>query len=137
MARAHSRPRLLVIDDDSFITDLVVDLAGAAGYEARGANTPDAIFESLGPGNDLTMLDLSLPGVDVVTVLREMFEAQPDGPVVLFTGAIDGSLEGARKVAALYGLSIIGEYAKSDGLADLGPFLEELRIRLARGDERQ
>ena len=130
MAHDEPHPRLLVIDDDNFITDLVVDVANAAGYEARGASTPEAIFESLGPGNDLTMLDLSLPGIDVVTVLREMSEVQPNSPVVLFTGAIDGSLEGARKVAALYGLSIIGEYAKSDGLADLRRFLEELRSRL-------
>ena len=83
------RPRLLVVEDDRKIAELVAKNLEAAGYDCRivheGSGVPELVDE-LAPV--LIVLDIMLPGVDGLELTRKIRE-RTDTPIVLLT-ARDG-----------------------------------------------
>ena len=106
------RPRLLVIDDDPAICQLIADIAMAFDYQTDIASTPEQMAELVGGGHDLIMLDLSLGETDGMRVMRDLADRQPGANLVLLTGADVSVLQGARKVAQLSGFNVVGACGK-------------------------
>jgi len=79
------RPRLLVVEDDRKIAELVAKNLEAAGYDCRivheGSGVPELVDE-LAPV--LIVLDIMLPGVDGLELTRKIRE-RTDTPIVLLT----------------------------------------------------
>lgn len=82
--------RILVADDDTTVRAVVADYLNAAGHrtDVRG-DGPSALERVLVGDLDLLVLDLMLPGMDGLEVLRRMRSAQLDTPVIILT-AKDG-----------------------------------------------
>ena len=60
-----SAPRILVVDDDSGIREVLCDYLVQHGYEASGAATAAEMDRALAArAPDLIVLDLMLPGED-------------------------------------------------------------------------
>jgi DNA-binding response OmpR family regulator len=79
-------PRVLVVDDDPTVAEVVLGYLRRDGLEA--AHAPDGISalriaESAPP--DLVVLDLMLPGIDGLEVCRRLRAQRPDLPVVMLT----------------------------------------------------
>ena len=55
-----TRPRLLVIDDDRAICEMLSVIAGTMGYETATASTLTEIDARIAEHHDLILLDLSL-----------------------------------------------------------------------------
>ncbi|MEW2450471.1 response regulator transcription factor [Streptomyces parvulus] len=90
--------RLLVVDDDPPIADLVATVARYEGWEAVTANTGEqALRLAAGFRPDIVVLDLMLPDVDGFGVLDRLRGAGATVPVVFLT-ARDGV---ADRVAGL------------------------------------
>jgi len=106
------RPRLLVIDDDPAICQLIADIAVAFDYDTDVASTPTEMSALVGGGHDLIMLDLSLGETDGMRVMRDLADRQPGANLVLLTGADVSVLQGARRVAELSGFNVVGACGK-------------------------
>ena len=66
-------PRLLLIDDDARLTDMVCDYLRRNGYEVDAAGSLDAGRERLRSGSyDALLLDLMLPDGDGLDLTREL-----------------------------------------------------------------
>ncbi|MET9499073.1 response regulator transcription factor [Streptomyces sp. NPDC006552] len=90
--------RLLVVDDDPPIADLVATVARYEGWDAVTANSGEEALRLAGEfGPDIVVLDLMLPGVDGFGVLDRLRAAGTMVPVVFLT-ARDGV---ADRVAGL------------------------------------
>ena len=90
--------RLLVVDDEPHIADLVATVARYEGWQAATAlNGEDALREAAEFQPDIVVLDLMLPDLDGFTVLDRMRAAGAMVPVVFLT-ARDGT---ADRVAGL------------------------------------
>jgi DNA-binding response OmpR family regulator len=79
-------PRVLVVDDDPTVSDVVRRYLERAGFEvALAADGPGALvaFEQRRP--DLVVLDLMLPGMDGLEVCRRMRARDGDVPLVMLT----------------------------------------------------
>lgn len=79
--------RILVVDDDPLLSELLHALLGAAGYEvtlaADGRAGLDAALAE--PAPDLVVLDLNLPLLDGFSVLEAIGKRQVRAPVLVLT----------------------------------------------------
>lgn len=65
--------RILIIDDDFFLTQSLTRLMQGQGYEVSSANTIEDGWKSIGAAQpDLLILDLSLPDGDGLTLCRRI-----------------------------------------------------------------
>ena len=82
--------RILVADDDTTVRAVVADYLAAAGYESVVRGDGPGVLERVLAGDiDLVVLDLMMPGMDGLEVLRRMRAAELDIPVIILT-AKDG-----------------------------------------------
>jgi putative two-component system response regulator len=80
--------RVLVIDDEQIIRDLMLEILKEAGYEAVGAPTAEKAIERLAdPDLKLVVSDVIMPGLSGLELLEEVRARRPSLPVVLVTGA--------------------------------------------------
>ncbi|HYM22119.1 MAG TPA: response regulator [Vicinamibacterales bacterium] len=84
---ANSRPRILVVDDEASIRDLLAKTLALAEYEVDVAPDGRSALERmrLYP-YDLLIADLKMPGMDGLTVIKEAKRYKTDLPVIIITG---------------------------------------------------
>ena len=81
--------RVLVIDDDRSLVELLSDYLGRLGHEIHGANDGRSGLEALvAVEPDLVLLDVTMPGLDGWQVLARI-RAQSTVPVVMLTARGD------------------------------------------------
>jgi len=86
-APAGGRPRILIVDDEETIRELLLKTLALAEYEVDVA--PDgrtAVDRMRLIPYDLLITDLRMPGVDGLTVIREARRLNSDIPVIIVTG---------------------------------------------------
>lgn len=85
--RPGDRPRILVVDDEQAVRDLLARTLTMADYDVDTA--PDgasAIDRLRAVEYDLLITDLKMPGMDGLSVIREARRTAPDLPVIIITG---------------------------------------------------
>ena len=83
-------PRVLIVEDDDAMRDMVGYALAEEGMEVEAVADGESaleIFSSLGPF-DLVILDVMLPGIDGVTVCKEL-TSKSDVPVIMLTARDD------------------------------------------------
>ena len=97
---------VLVVDDEPTILDIVGRYMERAGYEThRAADGPEALGLAAEHRPDLVVLDLMLPGIDGIEVMRQLHERPgPRTAVILLTarGEESDRLIGLRQGADDY-----------------------------------
>jgi excisionase family DNA binding protein len=86
-ASGTARPRVLVVDDEASIRDLLSKTLALAEYDVDVAPDGRSALERmrLYP-YDLLIADLKMPGMDGLTVIREAKRYKADLPVIIITG---------------------------------------------------
>jgi two-component system response regulator ResD len=82
------RASVLVVDDEPTIGEVLARYLQRAGYDTRVANDgPQALALSAAHPPDLVVLDIMLPGIDGLEVMRRLHEPQgaPRARVILLT----------------------------------------------------
>src|ERR671912_129394 len=81
------RPRVLVVDDEATIRDLLSKTLALAEYDVDLAPDGGGAIDRLRMiPYDLLITDLRMPGVDGLTVIREARRLKADLPVIIITG---------------------------------------------------
>jgi excisionase family DNA binding protein len=84
---ASERPRILVVDDESSIRDLLAKTLALAEYDVDTAPDGRSALERLRMyPYDLLIADLKMPGIDGLAVIREAKRLKADLPVIIITG---------------------------------------------------
>lgn len=94
---AQARPRLLVVEDDPNIVELLSASLRFAGFDVTAAmNGADAVNSAREKQPDLVVLDVMLPDLDGFEVIRRMREGGVRTPVVFLTArdATDDKIRG-------------------------------------------
>jgi two-component system chemotaxis response regulator CheY len=80
--------RILVIDDERVLRELMREILERAGHETIGAETPTRVLELLTDEElDLVVSDIVMPGLSGLELLDEIRARRASLPVVLVTGA--------------------------------------------------
>ena len=117
-------PRILIIDDDPDVAALIAAAAQHKSIDYIVAADSDAFFAALTPEISLIFLDLVMPKVDGVEVLRMLGKQTCGTPIVLMSGVGARVLETAVSLAKSLGLTVTGHLRKPFRIADLDAFLQ-------------
>jgi putative nucleotidyltransferase with HDIG domain len=98
----EDRPRVLVVDDEKFIRDIIADFLGMEGYIVRTAEDGSSAVSELERARyDMVISDLKMPRMGGLDLLKEVARTHPDTLTVIMTGfgtvetAIDAMKRGA------------------------------------------
>lgn len=83
---------ILIIDDDKIVIEYVSFLLESFGYKTDYVSNPELVMKRLESKlMDLILLDINMPGVDGITVLKDLKsdERFKDIPVIMMTGDTD------------------------------------------------
>lgn len=81
-----AKARILLVEDDITISDLVAYNLRRAGYEViQGYDGRTGLDMALSESVDLVLMDLMLPGLDGMSASREIARAKPWVPVIIVT----------------------------------------------------
>ncbi len=112
--------RLLILDDDVTVGQVMTMGAQVSGFEARHCAEVDAFFDTLAawPPSHVA-IDLTLPGTTGVQVLRRLAEAGCRARVLICSGAGAADLDAALAETRALGLDGAGVLPKPFALAAL------------------
>ena len=93
------RHRILVIDDESFVRDLLTDFFEKLNFEVVTAADGTAGLTAFGDGPfSVVLVDLKMPGKSGIETLSDIRQQDTVTPVIIMTGypTIDTSIEALR-----------------------------------------
>jgi EAL domain-containing protein (putative c-di-GMP-specific phosphodiesterase class I)/FixJ family two-component response regulator len=114
---------ILVIDDDSDVGDLIVATAHKLNLRCTATTSSAAFFEALTPETSLILIDLMMPEMDGVELLRLLGQRRCKADIVLMSGTGKRVIETAEQFAQSVGLAIAGHLRKPFRLAQLEKIL--------------
>ena len=124
-------PRLLLVDDEPALAEFVANAARECGFEAILTSDDEqfqAEFQKDRP--DAAVLDLGMPGMDGVELLRFLADQQFRSPVLIISGFDRRVLDSAFRLGEALGLTMIGPLEKPVRLQKLETLLTELKSTL-------
>ena len=119
--------RLLIVDDEPAMARLIQRIAKSCGYEVTVTHDAEDFMDALVAGEpDAIALDLSLPDVDGVELLRFLAAAKCRAKILIISGFDARVLETSGRLGEARGLNIAGTLMKPLRAADLRAAIEAL-----------
>ena len=126
-----AQPRLLLIDDEPALADFLANAARESGFDPV-ITSQDRQFrdEFLANRPNMVALDLGMPGMDGVELLRFLAHQDYRAPVLIVSGFDRRVLESAFRLGEALGLNMTGPVEKPVRLENLEALLNELKAHL-------
>ena len=125
------QPRLLLVDDEPVLAEFIASAARECGFEPiLTANDEQFRERFLGDRPNMVALDLGMPGMDGVELLRFLAAEDYRSPVLIISGFDRRVLESAFRLGEALGLRMVGPLEKPVRLEELETVLTELKSTL-------
>lgn len=117
----HQAPRVLVLDDDPFMLEMLKDMLEQIGVRDvyTEASTRHALSTLAETSPDMLICDLALPDMDGIEFLQAAAERGFSGGVILLSGMDSGVRDAAGELARVLGLRVAGIFRKPIALDQL------------------
>ena len=124
-------PRLLLIDDEPALAAFVAKAADMCGFEPTIAERDEEFRDSFNDKRPhMVALDLGMPGMDGVQLLRFLADEGFEDPVLIISGFDRRVLDSAFRLGTTLGLQMVGPLEKPARLEELEEILNRLRPTL-------
>jgi len=117
--------KILVIDDNTDVGEFVCAAAQAMGFECSATTDAVTFLEMITPDTNLILLDLVMPDMDGIELLRLLAQQRCQAGIILISGTGKRIIESAIQLAQALGLSIAGHLQKPFRLAELEKLLDQ------------
>ncbi len=125
------QPRLLLIDDEPALAEFLANAARECGFDPIITSEDWQFHEQfLRERPNMVALDLGMPGMDGVELIRFLAEENYAAPVLIVSGFDRRVLESAFRLGEALGLNMAGPIEKPVRLEKLEATLSELRATL-------
>ena len=128
-----AQPRLLLIDDEPALAAFVAKAADLCGFDPVIAEQDQELrdeFHATRP--HMVALDLGMPGMDGVELLRFLAEEDFVEPVLIISGFDRRVLDSAFRFGEALGLQMVGPLERPARLEELEEILNRLRPSLVQ-----
>ena len=116
--------RLLVVDDQADILEFIATVAELVGYRVATAQNAERAFALLREFDpSLVILDLQMPDVDGVELIRQLATYGTRAPILISSGMDPRVLASVEQLGLTQGLNMIGTLQKPLALPDLEAIL--------------
>ena len=124
MSEPMSRGNILILDDEAEIGSFLAKVVEACGFTPFAMTEISAFQNNLGQYTPAYIfLDLQMPGVDGIEVLRWLAEQQSQASIVIMSGFDQKVIETARRLGLERGLRISGTMQKPFRVEDVAALL--------------
>jgi DNA-binding response OmpR family regulator len=125
------QPRLLLIDDEPALAEFLASAATESGFEPVITDRDEDFRDSfLAQRPDMVALDLGMPGMDGVELIRFLADQQYSAPVLIVSGFDRRVLESAFRLGQALGLTMVGPVEKPVRFEVLEDMLSRLKAEL-------
>lgn len=135
------RRRILVVDDEKSIQDVLTGILSMMGYDVvSAASGHEGLNLFLKNPIELVLTDLNMPGMDGWTLASHIKKQSPDTPVVLITGSekevVHEKLERGCVDSVLFKPFILEDFQKTvQGMVDLANHRSATHLTFPRKHE--
>ena len=127
----RAAPKLLLIDDEPALAAYLAEAARLSGYKPLVAiDDQDFKARLVAEHPQMVALDLGMPGMDGVELLRFLADERFAFPVLIISGFDRRVLESAFRLGEALGLQMVGPLEKPTRLDDIADILNALRPQL-------
>jgi DNA-binding response OmpR family regulator len=124
-------PRLLLIDDEPALADFLASAAEESGFEPVVTGKDEEFRQAfLAQRPEMVALDLGMPGMDGVELIRFLANQGYEGPVLIVSGFDRRVLESAFRLGEALGLTMVGPVEKPVRFEVLEDMLSRLKATL-------
>ncbi|MGB3094158.1 MAG: response regulator [Candidatus Zixiibacteriota bacterium] len=121
--------RILVVDDELFVRELLLEFLSSEGYEVSLADSGEKAVKLMqSEPADVVLVDLKMPGIDGIETLRQIKKTAPNTLSIVMTGypTIDSSIEALRCGAYDY---VVKPFKLNDLKSSIEKALEEHKLK--------
>ena len=96
-------PKIILVDDNAVVRDMLVDLVASLGYSVDAAESGEEALAMFDRGQyDFVLTDLLMPGMTGWDVLEAVRQRDPQMPVIIITGSpVVGDVRAAQPGVAV------------------------------------
>jgi CheY-like chemotaxis protein len=125
----NSSKKILVVEDELYLRELYLDILKGEGYQVTDAADGEKAYEEITKGGyDLVLLDIMLPKMDGLTILKKIKDAPSSNPnkgIVMLTNlGHDSAISQAISLGAR-GYMIKSDYTPEELLKEVQHYLTE------------
>ena len=125
------QPRLLLIDDEPTLAEFLASAAEESGFDPVVTERDEEFRDAfLAQTPDMVALDLGMPGMDGVELIRFLADQQYSAPVLIVSGFDRRVLESAFRLGEALGLTMAGPVEKPVRCEVLEEMLSRLKATL-------
>ncbi len=122
--------KIMTVDDDEFIRRLISQLLKQLGYvmikEVGSGTEALGLLEKLKVPPDVIILDLKMPGMDGIELVRHLVELQFPGHLILLSGEDERLLRTAQNLVHAHNIPVLGYLTKPVDDRALGLLMDKL-----------
>jgi len=117
-SQKHKRLKILVVDDEPHIREVMLKLLETEGYETMTADSGDAALQIMPDFQpQLVFLDIRMPDMDGIQCLRNIKESESDAEVIMISGF--ATMDMARRCLEIGAFDYIGKPLTFDHIRDV------------------
>jgi len=126
MSNINQKNKLFIVDDDEHICMLLKTVTEEYFYVETYQVATDFLKQKI-YDDDIILLDLMMPDVDGIEVMRSLSKMKTKAALILMSGYDLGVLHSALKLAEEYGLNVITDFIKPINLSELALTLQSIK----------
>jgi DNA-binding NtrC family response regulator len=129
-----SSAKILVVDDELFVRELLLEFLSIQGYEVSLAESGEKAIELIyTQPADVVLLDLKMSGMDGIETLKQIRKTSPHTLAIIMTGypTIESSIEALRHGACDY---VIKPFKLNDLKSSIENALREHELKSEIGE---
>jgi diguanylate cyclase (GGDEF)-like protein len=114
----------IVIDDDPMVAEFIKPFAESAGFHVQTLSDPSTFANIYRANTDLIVLDLNMPVMDGVELIRFLGDNRSEASIIVISGYDQEILTAAKSLARRLNLNVLGALQKPIDPAGLESMLE-------------